>query len=487
MTVPIFINCRDRLQPLIALLNYLERAGQDRIYLLDNDSAYPPLLEYLSDTPHRVIRLGRNLGRLALWDANVLAELSITGRFVFSDPDVVPVAECPRDAIEYFAEILDAYPDRAKAGFGLKIDDLPDRYRFKNEVVVWESQFWEQRLAARLYDAPIDTTFALYQRPTQHEIDRSIRTGYPYVARHTPWYLDDRSLPDDEAFYRERAEGSDVNHWGGAALPAWLAKEIANRQPNAKSALAEPRLDQVQLLEAADPLLASAWCGEPDPHDEARNTPWAEPGWHSWNDMSPEVEICHFVVALVEVLRPPRVIETGTGQEGFITRRVKEQLRDGQRLTCFESDPAWREALRSLAFFDGSVCLLSPNDSPDDEQMAVADLCFLDSDFLFACPRSSDGGELLPKERCCSSTTPEADMAERLGMHSSERRSPNSAYLGSSSAIRAVHSSASKRRATMRSSPTGLQPSTTNCSFCEARRRSGIRNRPAASTIRCGG
>jgi hypothetical protein len=116
-----------------------------------------------------------------------------------------------------------------------------------------------------------------------------------------------------------------------------------------------------------------------------RNTPWAEPGWHSWNDMSPEFEICHFVVALVEVLRPHRVIETGTGQ-GFITRRVKEQLRDGQRLTSFESDPAWREALRSLALFDGSVCLLSPDDSPDDEQMAVADLCFLDSDFPFRLP-----------------------------------------------------------------------------------------------------
>ena len=385
MTVPIFINCRDRLEPLIALLDYLERAGQDRIYLLDNDSAYPPLLEYLADTPHHVIRLGRNAGRLALWDANVLAESNITGRFVFSDPDVVPVAECPLDAIEYFVEILDAYPDRQKVGFGLKIDDLPDDYRFRNEVSVWESQFWERALAPRLYDAPIDTTFALYRQPTPHELDRSIRTGYPYVARHTPWYLDDRSLPDDEAFYRQRAEGSDVNHWGRVTLPARLADAIVARQSRERSARAAPRPDQAQPLKAEALLAASAWSGEPDPLDEVRNTPGAEPGWHSWNHMSPEVEICHFVVGLVEALRPQYVVETGT-REGFLTRRVKDRLRGAQRLTCFESDPTWRAALRSHPFFDDSSCSLSPDKSPNDQQMASADLCLLDSDFVCRLP-----------------------------------------------------------------------------------------------------
>jgi hypothetical protein len=383
-TIPIFINCRDRLEPLIALLDFLERAGQKQIYLLDNESAYPPLLEFLSDTPHATIRLGRNVGRLALWDANVLADLEVTGRFVFSDPDVVPVEECPLDAIEYFGEILDAYPDRTKVGFGLMIDDLPDCYKFKDEVVVWESQFWEQALAPRLYDAPIDTTFALYRQPGQHGIGQSIRTGYPYVARHTPWYLDHSSLPEDEAFYRERADGSDVNHWGRAALPAWLAQEIASRQSKERAPTPSP-LDQAQLLEVDALLASSAWAGEPYPVDEVRNTPWAEPGWHSWNNMSPEVEICDFVVALVKTLRPHRVIETGTGQ-GFVTRRVKYQLREGQQLACFELDSTWRAALGSLAFFDGSRCLLSPAESPDDEEMAAADLCFLDSDFACRLP-----------------------------------------------------------------------------------------------------
>jgi hypothetical protein len=228
VTVPIFINCRDRLQSLLRLLEYLERAGQEQIYLLDNDSAYPPLLDYFASTPHSVIRLGRNIGRLALWDADLLTELRVTGRYVFSDPDIVPDGDCPVDAIEFFAEVLDYFPDRAKVGFGLRTDDLPDTYKFKEEVIAWESQFWSRTLAPRLYDAAIDTTFALYPPTTgSFRFADSIRTGFPYVARHAPWYVDESSVPEDEAFYRERAEGDDVNHWSRPTLPDWLARAVA--------------------------------------------------------------------------------------------------------------------------------------------------------------------------------------------------------------------------------------------------------------------
>ncbi len=44
--IPIFINSRDRLGTLRDLVNWLKKAGQQRIYILDNDSSYAPLLEY---------------------------------------------------------------------------------------------------------------------------------------------------------------------------------------------------------------------------------------------------------------------------------------------------------------------------------------------------------------------------------------------------------------------------------------------------------
>jgi hypothetical protein len=209
--VPVFINCRDRLTPLVGLLDYLERAGCEHIYLLDNDSTYPPLLEYYEWTPHNVIRLGENRGHRWFWESGLLDELGVRGRYVFSDPDTVPIEECPLDAIEYFAEVLDRYPGYKKAGFGLKIDDLPDHYRLKQDVIVWESRFWHRIVAPRLYEARIDTTFALYRGP-EHAPTAAIRTGYPYLVRHTTWYLDSDNIPAEHRYYMERAEG--VASWG---------------------------------------------------------------------------------------------------------------------------------------------------------------------------------------------------------------------------------------------------------------------------------
>ena len=146
------------------------------------------------------------------------------------------------------------------------------------------------------------------------------------------------------------------------------------------------RMDRLAGAFDADSLLTqSGWHREPEPLDEAAATPGAQQGWHSWNEMSPEVEICDFIVSLADVLRPELVIETGTGQ-GFLTRRIGARLRDDQRLVCYESHAEWRAALTSLEFFDGIRCVLAPDESPDDEAMAAARLCLLDSDFAFRLP-----------------------------------------------------------------------------------------------------
>jgi hypothetical protein len=375
--VPVFIICRDRLTPLVELLDYLERAGCERIHLLDNDSTYPPLLEFYERTPHHLIRLGDNLGHKSLWLSGVLDDLGVRGPFVLSDPDTVPIEECPLDAIDYFAEVLDRYPGYTKAGFGLRIDDLPDHFRHKADVIAWEAGFWQCALAPRLYEAPIDTTFALHRGAEDQTPRGGIRTGYPYLVRHTTWYLDSDNLPDEERFYRERAR-ADVMSWGGEAIRSPLDELIGKLGLREGPAIEDaPR---VGATEAGAGLVAagSAWRREPRPVDETEYTAFARPGWHAWNDMSPEVEFCDFAAALVRLVQPPTLIETGTGQ-GFMTRRVREQIGPGQQLLCFESDAEWREALRALPCFDGRICALSPKEEPDDADFAGAALTVLDS------------------------------------------------------------------------------------------------------------
>lgn len=218
---PVFITVRDRVTCLAALVQWLESAGQERIYLLDNDSTYPPLLDYLAASPHTVVRLGANVGHRAAWESGAIA--AVCGdreHFVVTDPDVVPVEECPADALDVFREILDLIPDCSKAGFGLRIDDLPVGFTFRNDVVAWESRFWTNELAPGIYAAPIDTTFALHRPGTPYQLTGAVRTGMPYVARHLGWYVDSGDPSDEDAYYQAHAR-RDSTHWSKPSLPAW--------------------------------------------------------------------------------------------------------------------------------------------------------------------------------------------------------------------------------------------------------------------------
>lgn len=227
-TVPVFIVCRDRLQSLAMMVKWLLAAGQENLVLLDNDSAYPPLLEYLrtleADPRCRVVRLGANHGQNALWDLNLLDRLDVRGPYVLSDPDIVPLKDCPADAVGRFLDLLDRYPDMAKAGFGLRLDDLPERYALKRRVITWESQFWRDEIAPGVFLAPIDTTFAAY-RPGAARDGAALRTGAPYLARHMPWYADSDRPGEEEAFYRSRAQAG-VTNWNAERLSPALETKI---------------------------------------------------------------------------------------------------------------------------------------------------------------------------------------------------------------------------------------------------------------------
>lgn len=207
-----FIICRDRVTHLKQLVSWLERAGQEDITLIDNDSSYPPLLEYYESTPHKVVRVGGNAGHMVLWKKPGLVGDPYKP-FLLSDPDVVPTEDCPLDAINYLEEVLKKYPHLTKAGLGLKLDDLPDHYHRKREVLKWEDQFWaDKKPDAPLYYGEIDTTFAIYPKLGQYSTRNAIRTGYPYLARHMPWYADSANPTEEELYYRSRFD-SKINNW----------------------------------------------------------------------------------------------------------------------------------------------------------------------------------------------------------------------------------------------------------------------------------
>src|SRR5258707_11703988 len=94
-SIPVFVNCRDRVTDLKLLVAWLEAAGMETIRLLDNDSSYPPLLEFYKTQGERVVYLGQNLGHHALFKTG----LAPSTPFILSDPDLVPLG--PPEGIEY--------------------------------------------------------------------------------------------------------------------------------------------------------------------------------------------------------------------------------------------------------------------------------------------------------------------------------------------------------------------------------------------------
>jgi hypothetical protein len=215
--IPIFIISRDRLNPLSLLLNRLK--GQD-ITIIDNASTYEPLLDfYKACNDCKIIRLKENHGYLAPWTQDLIPKNT---PYIVTDPDVIPVDHCPEDFIEFLYDVLLHHRDKLKIGLGLKIDDIPDSYKFKNEVLVWEGQFWHNPIGifmgVQLYQAPLDTTFAIYKPNTTHALTPSLRTGEPYVARHTPWYSNSDHPTEEEIYYKEHAH---------KAITSWMHDDIS--------------------------------------------------------------------------------------------------------------------------------------------------------------------------------------------------------------------------------------------------------------------
>ncbi|MDR0429148.1 MAG: glycosyltransferase family 2 protein [Tannerellaceae bacterium] len=201
--IPIIINNYNRLSTLKKLIDSLMQRGYANIYIIDNQSTYPPLLQYYTECPFPVFKLKENLGFKALWKSD-LRKKFCTDYYIYTDSDVVPADYCPGDFIDYFLKILKERPFARKAGFSLRIDNLPDRYNNKEKVVQWENQFYKKPVNDKLYRAPIDTTFALY-RPyaglSRSRYVETYRTAYPYQAEHLPWYVDTNNMSEEEKYY----------------------------------------------------------------------------------------------------------------------------------------------------------------------------------------------------------------------------------------------------------------------------------------------
>ncbi len=212
--IPIIINNYNRLEYLPRLIKSLKNKGYHNIYVLDNASTYPPLLNYYKQqTDFQLIKLNDNFGHRALYLSGVIKQFCHS-YFVYTDPDLELIKECPDDFLLIMLKQLRKHPTIDKIALSLKIDDLPDCYAQKNKVIEWESRFWTE-MRYGMYRADVDTTFALHQPNANigfDDDDIAYRMPYPYVVRHLPWYEDSSIVSEEDKYYLAHKR-TDVSWW----------------------------------------------------------------------------------------------------------------------------------------------------------------------------------------------------------------------------------------------------------------------------------
>jgi hypothetical protein len=194
----LIINYNRLILPL-TMANWLYARDIDPVFI-DNNSDYPPLLEFYKNSPYEVLQLDKNYGHMVVWmgQLQIIKQLRITGCYIVTDPDL-SLEGIPDDFIDVLNRGLEKYKSYDKCALSLDIQDLPQS-KEGNFIRLHEAKYWNKPLDAMYFHADTDTTLALY-RPGAGYSHSAIRANKPYTAKHIPWYYTDFNLLSDEEKY----------------------------------------------------------------------------------------------------------------------------------------------------------------------------------------------------------------------------------------------------------------------------------------------
>lgn len=217
--IPIVILNRDRLIPLQQQVESLKSKGYHNITIIDNQSTYPPLLEWYKESKLDVFY--NNVTENSCHAFRDLVHLrhpkflEITSQwYVFNDSDIIPLDTVPDNFINDLIDYAKRH-NKTKVGMSIKIDDIDLNYPLNAWVHSYESSYWTNGIIdgdVELYPHPIDTTFAVH---APHTIptwsNDTLRVGVPYIVKHAPFYYDPNNLPADEKYYLEHMNKQSSN------------------------------------------------------------------------------------------------------------------------------------------------------------------------------------------------------------------------------------------------------------------------------------
>jgi len=210
-----FINVRDLLVWPKSMVATLQSWGMD-VFVVDNDSTYPPLLEWYATKPCEVVRVG-NLGHFAAWSSGLVDRVVGEKEVYFVTDHDLDYSRIPVDFYDHVNAGFARWPGLNKIAFGVEIDDLPvDKNPGANSGRGWTQQFYQEPLEFPFYKANADTHGVFHRRGIGDPLwyGNCVWMGRPYIGRHMPWYLDvNGEIPEDFAYYVERLDMKVTNSW----------------------------------------------------------------------------------------------------------------------------------------------------------------------------------------------------------------------------------------------------------------------------------
>lgn len=214
--VPIIIINFNQLFYLKQLVDFLIHRGFKNIVIVDNNSSYPPLLEYYKEIESivKIESMDHNYGHMVFFENKELLNKYAKGFYVVTDADIVPNQNLPDNFLKkLISHLIKNWNIITKVGFALSIDDIPDVNTQKEKILKWEKEFWRKKIDENIYDAFIDTTFALYKPgyPVRYDDNmfyKAHRLAGDYTAKHGGWYINQNELNKEQEFYINSASKS---------------------------------------------------------------------------------------------------------------------------------------------------------------------------------------------------------------------------------------------------------------------------------------
>ena len=203
---PIILTNLNRLSTCKKMVEDLFKLNPNAIiYIIDNASTYPPLLDWYKQIENdtTIIYNNTNLGPWTFFYSYHSIKIN-SEWYIYSDADLELNSEMPYNWQEIMKEYILKY-DR-KASLALRIDDIPDYYPFKDKIRDHQSVCWYPTDEPDIYKAITDMTFTMDRKDKGYRYE-SIRLAGKFLAKHIPWYIDFNNIEDEEKYYIENLDG----------------------------------------------------------------------------------------------------------------------------------------------------------------------------------------------------------------------------------------------------------------------------------------